>query len=128
MGTIRPGYISTQGFSALNLTQGHKPSYTTSYILIPNDGDNPTWLYINTEFHCFNATQGHKPSYPTSYISIPNYGDNPTWVFINKGFQCFNASLKDTNLAIQQTIYRSQIKKDYLPEYKLQGFRSTLTQ
>ena len=26
--------------SALNVTQGHKPSYPTSYILIPNDGDD----------------------------------------------------------------------------------------
>ena len=53
---------------------GHKPSYPTSYISIPMDGDVTTWLYFNTGFKCFNATQGHKPS----YISIPNDGDNPT--------------------------------------------------
>ena len=46
---------------ALNATQGHKRSYTTSY-----------------QFSALNATQGHKPSFSTSYISIPIDGDNPT--------------------------------------------------
>ena len=77
MVTIRPGfiyiYINT-GFQCFNVTQGHKPSYPTSYISIPMDGDVPTWLYFNTGFKWFNATQGHTPS----YISIPNDGDNPT--------------------------------------------------
>ena len=29
------------GQSALNDSQGHKPSYQTSYMSIPNDGDDP---------------------------------------------------------------------------------------
>ena len=33
------------GQSTINATQVYKPSYTTSYILIPNDLDNPTWLH-----------------------------------------------------------------------------------
>ena len=44
MESILPGYILTQGFQCFNVTQGHKPSYTTSYISIPNDGDNPTCI------------------------------------------------------------------------------------
>ena len=38
-------------FSALNATEGHKPSFPTSYISIPNDGDDPPG-YINTGFQC----------------------------------------------------------------------------
>ena len=39
----KPGNILTQGFSALNATQGHKPSYQQAiYISIPIDGDKPT--------------------------------------------------------------------------------------
>ena len=48
------------------------------HISIPCDGDEPTWLYINTGLQFFNATQEHKPNYTTSYISIPNDGDNST--------------------------------------------------
>jgi len=32
------------GSNALNATQGHRPSYTTSYIVIPNDGEDPSCL------------------------------------------------------------------------------------
>ena len=77
MGMIRPGYISIQGFSTSMPTQGLKPNFTTIYILIPNDWEETTWLYINTGFQCFNVTQGHKPCYTTSNISIPNDGDDP---------------------------------------------------
>ena len=53
--------------SALNATQGHKPSYQTSYLSIPNNGDDPVLL---------------QPHMDTSLaikqdISIPNDGDNP---------------------------------------------------
>ena len=55
---------------ALNVTQGHKPSYPTSYKSIPNDGDN---LVISTQgFSAMNTTQGKKASYTTGLISIPN--------------------------------------------------------
>ena len=33
-------YINT-GLQCFNATQGHKPSYPTSYISIPNDEDDP---------------------------------------------------------------------------------------
>ena len=56
--TIQPGYITTQVFSTSMPTQGLKPNFTTIYILIPNDGDDPTWLYINTGFH--GASMSHK--------------------------------------------------------------------
>ena len=52
---------------ALNATQGHKPSFSKSYISIPNDGDDPA----------LNSTQGHKPSYQTNHVSIPNDVDDP---------------------------------------------------
>ena len=53
---IQPGYISTQGFKA-SIPQGHKPIYTTSYLSIPNGGDDPAWLYINKGF---SASMPHK--------------------------------------------------------------------
>ena len=53
---IQPGYISTQGFKA-SIPQGHKPIYTTSYLSIPNGGDDPAWLYINK---VFSASMPHK--------------------------------------------------------------------
>ena len=36
------GYPTSYYFSTLNATQRQKPSYPTSYISIPNDGDDPT--------------------------------------------------------------------------------------
>jgi len=56
------------------------------YISIPNDGDNPTCLYITTGFQCFNATQGHKPSYTTSHILIRNYTLILTSFFLHSTF------------------------------------------
>ena len=35
-GGYPPGYISTQGFSALNATQGHKRSYPISFLSLCN--------------------------------------------------------------------------------------------
>ena len=66
MGTIQPGYISIQGFSALNTTQGPKPIYQQDIYIdsIQKDGDDPTWLYISTQgFSALNTPQGHKHSY-----------------------------------------------------------------
>ena len=71
------------------------------YILIPNDGDDTTWLYINTGFRCFNATQGHKPSYTTT--SIPNDEDDPMWLS-KQGFRLAIHNL-DINPKLNGTIH-----------------------
>ena len=92
--TIQPGYITTQGFSTSLPTQELKPSFTTIYILIPNDGGDPTWFISTQGFSASMLTQGHKTSYTTSYILIPNDGDDPTWLYINTGFQYFNANTR----------------------------------
>ena len=61
MGTIHLA-ILTQGFSAVNATQGHKPSYQQAIYRSQMMGANP--LAILTQgFSVLNATQGHKPSY-----------------------------------------------------------------
>ena len=94
LGMNQPGYITTQGFSTSMPTQGLKPSFTTIYILIPNDGDDPTWFISTQGSSALMPTQGHKPSYTTSYILIPN----------DISIQGFSASMshKGTSLAIQQ--------------------------
>ena len=44
------------------------PHRDTSYMSIPNDGDDPTLSMPKKE---------NKPSYQTNYIKIPNDGDDP---------------------------------------------------
>ena len=81
MGTIRPGYINTR-FQCYAI-QGHKPSYATNYILIPNDGDGLTWLYQHrVSVLCHTGTQGQL--YNKLYILIPNDGDDHYLAVISK--------------------------------------------
>ena len=91
MGMIQPGYISTQGFQCFNVTQGHKPSYTTSYISIPNNGDDSTCL----------SKQGF-------HLAINKLGIDP----ILKGMSNLNTSFRDLwiySQAVSSTVllYRS---------------------
>ena len=59
-GRIRPlsNSIRTK-FQTLNVTQGHKPSYTTSYTSIPNDGDD-SYLFLDSR-RCYHFCS----KYPT---------------------------------------------------------------
>ena len=59
---VNPLAISTQGFSVVNASQGHKPSYQQAIYRSQMMGANP--LAILTQgFSAVNASQAHKPSY-----------------------------------------------------------------
>ena len=71
-------------------------------------------VFINVGFQCYECYRGTQASYTTSYISIPNDGDDLT-CSTKQGFR-----LAINKLGIDP--------KSNPPEYKPQGFRSTLTQ
>ena len=56
----------------LNVTQGHKLIYTTSYISIPNDADYPTWLYQGRVSLLYMPHKDPSLAIQTSYKLIPN--------------------------------------------------------
>ena len=81
-------FINTWFQSALNASQGHKPSYTKS---------NPIRTLI--------AKQGHKPSFQQLYILIPNDGDDLTCV-IKTGFQDYSLAVNSTELLYKLTLFK----------------------
>ena len=108
--TIQPGYITTQVFSTSMPTQGLKPNFTTIYILIPNDGDDPTWLYINTGFH--GASMSHKGTSLAIQQAIYRSQMIRT---IQPGYittQVFSASMPDKDIGLAYTTNYISIPND----------------
>ena len=87
-------YTTSYQISAQNTTQGF--IYNKLYILIPKDGDNQTWLYINTGFQCskyHTRTQAYIYQQDIYIDLIQMDGDDPTWLYIStQGFSALNTT------------------------------------